>query len=165
MNKLIPTGTKRNDCVQTPDSLAKQLVEYFKPNGKILEPCAGDGSFLRALPQGVYWCEILHERDFFDFNEKVDWIITNPPYSIFRKFMNHSMEVADNIVFLVTINHIWLKARMRDIKEKGFGIKEILLLDTPKTFPQSGFQVGCVHLQKGYEGDIKFAKEINHEGK
>lgn len=82
----------------------------------------------------------------------------NPPYSIFRKFMNKAMEVSDNIVFLVTINHIWLKARMRDMKEKRFGIKEIVIFDTPKTFPQSGFQVGCVHLQKGWKGNIRFER-------
>ena len=62
------------------------------------------------------------------------------------------------LVFLITINHIWLKARLRDIKEKGFGIKEILLIDTPKTFPQSGFQFGVIHLSKNYIGDIKFSK-------
>jgi hypothetical protein len=154
--KLIPTGTKRNDCVQTPIEVTKQIVKHFNPKGKILEPCKGEGNFLKVLPKETLWCEILEGKDFFDFNERVDWIITNPPYSIFRKFMNHSMELADEIVFLITINHIWLKARLRDIKEKGFGIKEIILLDTPKTFPSSGFQVGVIHLSKGYKGNIKF---------
>jgi len=156
--KLIPTGTKREDCVQTPLDVARQIVNHFKPEGRILEPCIGEGNFLKVLPKDTLWCEILKGFDFFDFKEKADWIITNPPYSIFRKFMNHSMEVANEIVFLITINHIWLKARLRDIKEKEFGIKEIILLDTPKTFPQSGFQVGVVHLSKGYKGDIKFSQ-------
>ena len=156
--QLIPTGTKREDCVQTPIELADAIVNHFKPSGNILEPCKGDGNFLKSLPKGTDWCEILEGKDFFNFKNKVNWIMTNPPYSIFRKFMNHSMEIADEIVFLITINHIWLKARLRDINERGFGIKEILLIDTPKTFPQSGFQFGTIHLSKGYDGDIKFSK-------
>jgi len=28
--RLIPTNTKRNDCVETPIELAKQLVEHFR---------------------------------------------------------------------------------------------------------------------------------------
>jgi hypothetical protein len=73
------------------------------------------------------------------------------------------MEVADNIVFLTTINHLWLKARLRDVWERGFGIKEILLFDTPKNFPQSGFQIGCFYLKKDYVGDIKLTK-LKQEG-
>jgi hypothetical protein len=156
--KLIPTNTKREDCVQTPVELAEKIVEHFNPKGRILEPCKGKGNFLSVLPKNALWCEVLEGKDFFDFEEKVDWIITNPPYSKMRKFIQKSMEVAENIVFLTTINHLWLKARLRDIEEKGFGIKEILLFSTPKNFPQSGFQIGCFYLKKDYVGDIKLSK-------
>lgn len=44
---LIPKGG--NDRIMTPDPLAQWIVDYFKPVGKILEPCAGDGAFLRAF--------------------------------------------------------------------------------------------------------------------
>lgn len=169
--KLIPTNTKREDCVQTPVNLALDIMNHFKPTGTILDPCKGEGNFIQAYEtynlivqlQGMEgikwaWCEILENKDFFEFNEKTDWIITNPPYSKMRKFIQHSMEVSDNIVFLTTINHLWLKARMRDIKESGFGVKEILLFDTPKEFPQTGFQMGCFYLQKNYVGNIKLSK-------
>jgi len=151
-----------NDCVDTPKPLAKTLVEHFKPNGIILEPCKGIGNFLKYLPEETLWCEITEGKDFMDFNNKVDWIITNPPWSKIRKFLNKSMEVADNVCFLFTINHLWTKARLRDIKDKGFGIKEILIFDTPREFPPMGFQVGMVHLKKGYIGEIKFG-EISYK--
>ena len=169
--KLIPTNTKRNDCVQTPVNLALDILNHFKPSGSILEPCKGEGNFIQAYEtynlivqlegkEGIKWawCEILEGKDFFDFKDKVDWIITNPPYSKMRKFMQHAMKLADNIVFLTTINHLWLKARIRDITGAGFGIKEIVIFNTPKTFPQSGFQIGCFYLKKGYVGDIKFQR-------
>lgn len=156
MARLIPTNTKREDCVQTPIEVAEAIVKHFQPIGTILEPCKGDGNFLSVLPIGTAWCEILEGKDFFDVEKHYDWIITNPPFSKMRKFMQKAMEVADNIVFLTSINHLWLKARIRDIKEAGFGIKEIVLCDTPSTFPQSGFQIGCFHLKRNWNGNIKF---------
>lgn len=153
--KLMPNNSKREDCVQTPQDVAQKMVYYFRPKGKVLEPCKGEGNILKYLINAD-WCEIKEDRDFLEYKDKVDWIITNPPYSKFRAFLKKSMEVSDNIVFLCTINHIWLKARIRDIKEANFGIKEIWVMETPNTFPQSGFQVGCVWLKRGYKGDIKY---------
>ncbi len=46
-----------NDDIQTPVELAGRIVEYFKPMGRVLEPCAGDGYFLRHL-SSADWCEI-----------------------------------------------------------------------------------------------------------
>ena len=155
MRRLIPTNTKREDCVQTPVEYARAIIEHFKPSGKTLEPCSGDGNFLKVYPFTAS-CEILKGSDFFNEEEIYNWIITNPPYSKMRKFMNKAMDISDNVVFLTSINHLWLKARLRDVFEKGFGIKEIVIFDTPKNFPQSGFQMGCFHLQKGYVGDILF---------
>jgi hypothetical protein len=145
-----------NDVVQTPLELAERIVNHFKPEGKILEPCAGEGNFLKFMPTAD-WCEISKGRDFFDYKNKVDYILTNPPWSKIRLFLQHAMSIADNIVFLVTVNHLWTKARVRDIKEMGFGIKEICLVEMPKSFPQSGFQLGAVYLQRGWMGDIKFS--------
>ena len=53
-----------NDDIQTPLELAGQIVAYFGPTGRILEPCAGDGNFLAHLP-GADWCEIKRAKDFF----------------------------------------------------------------------------------------------------
>ena len=144
-----------NDKVMTPKSLVKQIIGHFNPQGAILEPCRGTGNFWSELPNAD-WCEIDEGRDFMDAKGHWDWIITNPPYSKYRDFLNKSMEVADNIVFLQLINATFYKARLRDIKEKGFGIKEIWCLETPKEFPQFCFQVGCVHYQRGYKGNIIF---------
>ena len=72
-----------------------------------------------------------------------------------RQFLIHSMELAKDIVFLTTINHYTTKARLRDMREHGFAIKEIYCIPTPSTFPQSGFQVAAVHTQKGWTGKIQ----------
>jgi len=144
-----------DDVVMTPPTLCALIASHFQPSGRILEPCRGTGNFYRALKpyaSELLWCEITKERDFFGFNGHVDWVITNPPWSLFRKFLQHAMKVADNVVFLVTVNHYWTKARVRDIREAEFALKEILLLDTPKEFPQTGFQLGAIHLRRKWLG-------------
>jgi len=65
------------------------LVEQLRPEGRILEPCAGDGAFLEALPRGAEWCGIKRGRDFLQWRGRVDWIITNPPWSQIRVFLRH----------------------------------------------------------------------------
>jgi hypothetical protein len=142
-----------NDDIQTPVELAERIVKYFKPKGRILEPCAGEGHFLQHLP-GADWCEIKQGRDFLSYEGKVDWIITNPPWSQIRPFLAHSLKVADQIVFLMTVNHAWTKARLRIARESGFSLRTLLLVDTPPSFPQSGFQLGAVHYSKGWTGPV-----------
>jgi len=142
-----------NDEIQTPVELARRLVEHFQPSGRILEPCSGTGNFLQFLP-GAEWCEIKRGRDFMDWKEPVDWILTNPPWSRIRDFLDHSFEVARDVAFLMTVNHVWTKARLRDMRNRRFGIREIVLLATPESFPQSGFQLGMVHFQRDWKGGI-----------
>ena len=157
---LVPKGG--NDIVYTPDHLAEAIVKHFSPSGTVLEPCAGGGAFSRAIKKHTgrkpFECEIEKGTDFFKFSHKVDWIVTNPPWSLARKFAQHAYEVADNVVFLITINHFTaLKARFRDMEMAGFAIREIALVDTPpKPWPQSGFQLGAIHFQRGYKAKTGF---------
>ena len=106
----------------------------------------------------VQWAEVKRGRDFFDWDQPVDWIITNPPWSQIRDFLCHAMELSNHVVFLFTINHLWTKARLRDIHNADYGIREIVLVDMPKAFPQSGFQLGAVHLQYGWKGKITLSE-------
>ncbi len=142
-----------NDDIQTPLNLAGRIVRYFQPAGRVLEPCAGDGNFLAHLP-GADWCELKKGRDFLMYEGRIDWIITNPPWSQIRPFLTKAFQSADNVVFLMTINHAWTKARLRIAKENQFGLKTIVLTETPKSFPQSGFQLGAVHYKRHWQGAI-----------
>lgn len=154
--KLIPAKNKPEaDKVYTTDWLAEAIVNHYKPWGRCLEPCAGGGAFVRAMKKfgvaSVTEYELDRGHDFLlaPEDEKFSWSISNWPWSIFRKFLQKNMIVADNIVSLTTNNHIFaMKARRRDIKEAGFFIREELLMDTPKEFPQSGFQLSAILLTK-----------------
>ena len=173
-----PTQARKgNDDVQTPPELAEQVAFHFlwpimAQRIDILEPCQGDGNFVNAIRRRLCACWRLAAfdiKDGVDFLEghpdsflrdtlyAWDWIITNPPWSKIRPFLDRSMAIADNVVFLMTVNHAFTKARIRGVAAAGFGLKEILLLDTPKKetgWPQMGFQLGAVHWQRGYVGPV-----------
>jgi hypothetical protein len=156
MKKPRTLAPKKNnpisDVIVTPDELAQRIVDRFAPRGKLLDPARGSGPFYRALRRhstDVHWCEIAGGVDFFRWHEPVDWIITNPPWSQFREFMRHAMRLAPNVVFIGTVAHFVLKARLRDIREAGFGLEITLFDQPPKPWPGSGFQPAIGYLRKG----------------
>ena len=150
------------DVVNTPDELAKRIVGHFRPQirGRVLEPCDGGGAYTRAFAyygiKNVTALEITRGSDFFEFHEHVNWVVTNPPWSMVRRFLKHAYEVSDNVVFLIPLCHVLsLRARIADMEEAGFGVKEVLLCPSPgHPWAPSGFQLGAVHLQRGYRGQI-----------
>lgn len=152
MRSLVPCNG--NDVVYTPDALALSIIEHFNPHGLICEPCRGGGAFTQYMP-GCDWYEIQEGRDFLQADGQWDWIVTNPPWSKVRPFLAKSMSCAENVVFLCLVNAFFMRARQRDMKEAGFGIKEILFVPTPpKPWPQTGFSLGAIHLQRNYTGPI-----------
>lgn len=156
---LAPSGG--NDKIYTPTDLSKVIIDHFMPSGRILDPCRGDGSFSNLMT-GCDWCEIDDGVDFFKTFGKWDWIVTNPPWSQFRNFLKHGMEVADNIVFLSLINAWFMKARQNDMREAGFGIVEILTLPVPPSpWPQTGFSLGATWARRGWTGGISVSKPKN----
>ena len=158
------TNQPHQDVVYTPADLAKSIIEHFQPAGRILDPARGGGAFFDALPDGTDWCELAEGRDFMDYDKAVDWIITNPPWSRLRQFYAKAFELpATNIVYLHNINGITTKARIRDIEAAGYGIREILCVDTPKSFPQTGFQLAAIHTQRGYRGPLYFTRLKNEQ--
>lgn len=147
------------DLVMTSPALARMIVDYFKPIGRCMDPARGTGAFYNALKPWAEkrgWCEISNGRDFFTEDiPRCDWIITNPPWSKLRAFLIHAMMISDNVVFLATMVHFVTRARMRDIREAGFGMKTALLIPQPPApWPSSGFQLVAMHLERGYDGPL-----------
>lgn len=151
-------GEKHGDVVYTPDWCAADMVNHFAPTGRILEPCAGGGAFMRHLPADTDWCEITDGRDFFDWHTPVDWVISNPPYSLTREWFRHSYTIAANLVYLVPLRNVFSgHGFLREIHTYG-GIREIRCYGTGGTlgFPM-GNAVGAMHVARGWRGPTVFS--------
>lgn len=161
LNEFNPV--RGDDVVLTPDWVAKEVVKRFQPKGKILDPCSGEGAFLKYMPKAE-WCEIRKGRDFFEWKTKMDWIVSNPPYSIFRPFLLHSFTLAPDIVFLIPVIKVFNSIKtMLDIQQWG-GVRTCLVVGLGKdlSFPQSGYPIAALHFQKDFKGGmtIEFVKRI-----
>ena len=149
-----------NDKIYTPEETAKYIIEKinskYNISGKILDPCKGSGAFYNNFPTNCQkdYCEIDENKDFFKYNEKVDWIISNPPYSIFEDFLKHSMELTNNIVYLIPVNKIVSSARrIADLYKFG-GIPYMLMLTSAETKFPFGFGTSAIYIKKDYRGSI-----------
>lgn len=143
---------KRGDRVMTPEWAAKDMVDFFQPSGRVLEPFRGEGVFTNLCPDWD-WCEIDEEKDFFDWKDPADWVVSNPPYSKLRPVWRHAATLADNIVFLVPLrNHFSGYGFVKEGREYG-GIAHIRLYGTGSKlgFPM-GNAIGAIHWKKGYKG-------------
>jgi len=145
----------KKDVVYTPDWVAKDMVDFFQPSGRILEPCKGGGVFLKYLPKNTEWCEIQDGRDFFSWTKHVDWVFGNPPYSILNKWMKHSYSIAQNIVYIIPLNSVWNSmGRIKSVLDFG-NIKHTRAYGNGDIFGMGyGFACGAIHFQKGYTGGM-----------
>lgn len=151
--QLFPMALNVRDVVYTPDDVARDVVSFFKPTGRILEPSAGDGAFLRYLPPDTDWCEIEKGRDFFACHEHYDWIIGNPPYSAWWDWISHSFKLADNVVYVMPLSKPFNSLRTMQIVEKYGGLKTMYVLGMGHEIGfEFGFPTGAMHFQRGYKG-------------
>ena len=155
------------DKVMTPDYLAQEIVNHFRPQGSALDPCAGKGVFVEAMKKysseaevslQVFSMEIDEGRDFLHNYRPVyslNFIISNPPYSILRPFLQNSYKVADNIVYLVQQPRPFFKALMEDAEAAGFGLKECYRVKVPSEWRKDMSPFGggycAAHWQRGWD--------------
>lgn len=162
---------KVNDDIMTPEHIAKMLIGKIKPfikeKDSLYDPFKGKGSFFNNFPKQnlSWWSEIKEGKDFFDCDGKVDWIISNPPYSKFTEVMKKSYEVADNICYLIPLNKIvssW--GRVLDMETYG-GVVKIWILQASKCGFPFGFPACFCWIKRGYKGsiDVEIIKELRDE--
>lgn len=157
--QLLKIPIKLTDVVMTPDWVAHDMVEFFKPAGRILEPARGDGAFTQYLPSAD-WCEIQQGRDFFEWHKPADWIIGNPPFSanLFNAWLEHSFDLAPDIVYLLPIHFVFRSASKLDICRRRGWMKRVRFYGTGGAlgFPM-GNPIAAMHFQRDYFGSTEWS--------
>jgi len=145
------------DTVFTNDKTAQWIIDYFKPQGSILDPAAGNDAFFGKFQNTKkYRCEIKDGSDFLLWDNSVNWIITNPPYSIYDKFLEHAFKIADNVVFFVPIAKAFKSNSVQKMVKNYGGLKELIYMGTGSRHGFAfGFPVGCLYYKRGHVGDCK----------
>lgn len=151
--KLFEANVLEGDVVYTPEYVSKGIIDFLKPAGKCLDPCKGDGAFLKYLPEGSDYCELQEGTDFLHCENNYEWIIGNPPYSIFEDFLRHAFSISNNVSYLVPTNKVFQRQIIMDMINEYGGLKSIIIYGSGTLigFP-FGFSVGNFHFEKGYKG-------------
>ena len=153
--QLLKTSLVEKDVVYTPDWVARDMVEFFQPSGRILEPSKGDGVFLKYLPSSTEWCEINEGRDFFAWHTPIDWVFGNPPYSVFSDWITHSFSIANHVCYLIPLNKPFNSGKMlQEWHEWGRIIHMRYYANGGALGFPIGFACGAVYYQKGYFGPM-----------
>lgn len=150
---------KPNDLVMTPEHIAKEMIGFYdiEVGATVLDPCRGGGSFYDNYPEycNKVSCEITEGRDFFNWEQKVDWIITNPPYSIFGEFLAHSLRWSNNVCFLIPLAKLLTSLRRINMVMNYGGIVSMRIIGASKCGFPFGFPAAAIHMKRGYEGDTE----------
>jgi len=127
---MIRSRKDANDRIYTPKPLALKLIEMceLKEGDTVLDPSFGAGVFYDNFPNYVSkeFCEIDMDKDFFNHTERVDCIVGNPPFSLWTKWLKHTMTITDKFGYIFGMCNI-TDTRIRNIIGMGYGITKIHL--------------------------------------
>lgn len=117
------------DKFYTPLELAKECIALvpFEKSDLVLDPAMGKGAFYDNFPSWVEkdYCEMDLERDFFVYKKKVDWCVTNPPYSKLDKWFDKTCRLCrKGFGYIIGLNNYTVK-RMELCNTYGFGLTKL----------------------------------------
>lgn len=152
------TSSTSNDKCLTPEKVASLLVNFLpiKDTDVIFDPFYGKGAFYNAFKdkcKEADWCEIDLGKDFFDYNKKVDWIISNPPYSIYDAVLKHSFELADNVVYLVPMIKAFSSLTRIEKYFSYGGIRSMWIVGARRCKFPFGFPCVFIWYKRDYDGE------------
>ena len=102
----------------TPFSISEWMVGKIDESGPFIEPCAGDGSILRYLPQGTLAFDVCPRAEGIIRTRNSlleDWqgriCVTNPPFSKAKEFIDKALESSDVCYFILPPCRLTTKRR------------------------------------------------------
>ena len=105
-----------------------------------LEPCRGDSrifNYLISKGLNTKWAEISEGIDYLTTPfEKVDLILTNPPFSLAQEFIEKAIKEADTVIMLLRLNY--LGSQKRNIFWNKFPPTALHVLSKRPSFTGSG---------------------------
>jgi len=124
----IKHRTVAKDVFYTPLTVVKNHLDLIesKPNEIWYDPFYGEGIYHNNFPtENKIYSEIAMNKDFFEFNDKVDLIVSNPPYSILDDILKHSVELKPRIISYLLGHGSVTPRRMEYMKSQGYGLISI----------------------------------------
>jgi type I restriction-modification system DNA methylase subunit len=164
----IQKKTNPNDVFITPLELVKLHCDlvHVNENDVIYDPFFGTGnyynSFKNHFKQNTFlFSEITLGKDFFEFDEKIDVIISNPPYSCIDNVLTKSIQLNPHTIsYLIGINNLTTK-RIEYMNHNGYGLTT---LHFTKVYSWFGMSIIVIFTKDG-DNCISFDRKVHREVK
>lgn len=111
-----------HDFYPTPEIATIKFLEHEKFKGEIWEPACGDGAISKVLQDSGYFTvssDLIYRGygeggvDFLRSTYHTENIVTNPPFKLANKFVNHALTHASKkVCFLLRLNFLESKTRI-----------------------------------------------------
>lgn len=130
------------DVFITPEELAQKHIERVAEisceSDYWLDPFMNSGNYYNNFPtENKDWCEILENRNFFTYTDKVDVICSNPPYSMIDDVLKMSMMLDPRVIsYLLLVHHLTTR-RIELMEKNGYKIQDIYLTKVYKWYGMS----------------------------
>jgi len=139
-SRNIKKKDKPNDIFITPLSLAKKQIDMINHNEDDvwLDPFKNSGNFYNQYPTDKReWCEILDGKDFFEYNNDIDIICSNPPYSCIDDVLKKSVELKPRVIsYLIGMGNLTAK-RIEYMENNNYGLTKIHMCKVYKWYGMS----------------------------
>ena len=154
-----------NDVFYTPKELAIQLINQidYSKNDYLYDPFLGQGAFYDNFNHDLKeWAEIDQGRDFFSYEptNKIDWIISNPPFSILTDVLIHSTNICSKGFAYIMPTYSLSYSRINLMSLYGFELTKIVFFQNPKSW-EIGFQMCYVVFEKNVRNKTHTIKTLN----
>lgn len=137
---------KASDFYETHYPLTREFLtatnSEWMPDKVVSDPCAGNGAITKILDEygfkNIISHDILTDRvDFLQDTTIVDYVISNPPYSLANEFILHAKEVVrDKFAFLLPLTYLQGSYRYNNIwMDRNFPLASIWVFNR---FPMLG---------------------------
>mgnify|MGYP003627581864 FL=1 len=137
----IKNRTNAKDVFITPKALALMHIttipsEYT--DGIWLDPCANSNNYYDQFPSETKnRCELLEGTNFLEYNEPVDVICSNPPYSILDDWFKHTISLKPKCFsYLIGIGNLTAR-RIEWCEKAGYGLTTMKMLKVKEWYGMS----------------------------
>lgn len=167
-----------DDFYATPSDTTKKILDKLELKGSILEPACGQGHISEVLKEYYPNAKVISTdlvdrgyadeiKDFLnDDFEKVDNVITNPPFKYAKEFVIKGLEISnDKVIMLLKIQFLESKSRKEFLENSPlkyiyvFSERQNTMKDGSPINPLNGKPWSSTMLlawfvwEKGYEGE------------
>ena len=155
--------------MQTPKNIAEEIIQYISLQipiqDSILEPFLGQGNIYKEiLNKNKFFCDTKNGINFFDWEQKVDWAVSNPPFQILQNgepinafvlIINRLMTICNKGFFLLINHKLWSSLtvkRLNDWNKEKWVISRIKIFEIKQWYGR----YYLIKFEKGVESLLDF---------